>query len=203
MVSVTNLLPFEHHQKKKKKKCSLTDIFSQTSGVINSGSGWRNDVVNKYLEFDPELHSSNNNIPNLQQQQKKLKRFPFHSCRHSHVAKWLAVSMALAYKVNMVLITSTETIRLIRDGGKRGKRGMEVGEEGDYKLYTYRYTATTRMTPALRWAAMRAILMLHSLWGTKSQDSVHRPQLLKRKDSRNGFEPSSSAYLLTSLTLYR
>ena len=35
---------------------------------------------------------------------------------------------------------------------------MEVGEEGDY-----RYTVTTRMTPALRWAAMRAILMFQSL----------------------------------------
>ena len=32
---------------------------------------------------------------------------------------------------------------------------MEVGEEGD--LYTYRYTVTTRMIPALRWAAMRAL----------------------------------------------
>ena len=29
---------------------------------------------------------------------------------------------------------------------------MEVGERG--RLYTYRYTVTTRMTPALRWAAM-------------------------------------------------
>ena len=54
---------------------------------------------------------------------------------------------------------------------------MEVGEEGDYipiarekggrgyggggrgKLYTYRYTVTTRMIPTLRWAAMRAILI--------------------------------------------
>ena len=36
------------------------------------------------------------------------------------------------------------------DGG--GGRGI---------LYTYRYTVITRMTPALRWAAMRAILMLH------------------------------------------
>ena len=33
------------------------------------------------------------------------------------------------------------------------------------------------MTPALRWAAMRAILMFHQLWGTKSQqDCVHKPQ---------------------------
>ena len=30
------------------------------------------------------------------------------------------------------------------------------------------------MTPALRWAAMRAILMFHSLWGPKPQDSVHK-----------------------------
>ena len=36
---------------------------------------------------------------------------------------------------------------------------MEVRGEGDYILYTYRYTVTTRMIPALRWAAMRAILM--------------------------------------------
>ena len=36
---------------------------------------------------------------------------------------------------------------------------MEVGEEGDYiSVYTYRYTVTTRMIPAL-WAATRAILM--------------------------------------------
>ena len=33
---------------------------------------------------------------------------------------------------------------------------MEEGEEVDYILYTYRYTVTTRMTPALRWAATRA-----------------------------------------------
>ena len=40
---------------------------------------------------------------------------------------------------------------------------MEVegcGGEVDY-IYTYRYTVTTRMTPALRWAAVRAILMFH------------------------------------------
>ena len=49
--------------------------------------------------------------------------------------------------------TSTETIRLIRVG-----RMEVVGEEGDYN-YTCRGTVTVRMTPALRWAAMRAILM--------------------------------------------
>ena len=38
---------------------------------------------------------------------------------------------------------------------------MEVGEEGgDYNTYRYTFT-TSGMTPALRWAAMRAILMFH------------------------------------------
>ena len=32
----------------------------------------------------------------------------------------------------------------------RGEGGMEVEEEGDYNLYTYRYTVTTRMIPALK-----------------------------------------------------
>ena len=41
---------------------------------------------------------------------------------------------------------------------------MEVGGEGG-RLYTYRYTVTTRMTSALRWAVMRAILMFHNCEG--------------------------------------
>ena len=32
---------------------------------------------------------------------------------------------------------------------------------GRGRLYTYCYTVTTRMTAALRWAVMRAILMFH------------------------------------------
>ena len=51
----------------------------------------------------------------------------------------------------------TETIRLIRDRVKGGKGGTEV--RGGGRLDTYHYTVTIRMTPALRWAAMRAILM--------------------------------------------
>ena len=54
---------------------------------------------------------------------------------------------------------STETTRLIRDGEKVGEGVMEVGDEGDY--YTYHYTVATRMTPALRWAVITAILMFH------------------------------------------
>ena len=49
--------------------------------------------------------------------------------------------------------TSAETIRLTRD------RQIEVGGRG--RLYSYRYTVTTRMTSALRRAVMRAILMFH------------------------------------------
>ena len=40
-----------------------------------------------------------------------------------------------AYKGNCHGLTSTETIRFIRDGergGGGGRGGMEVGEEGDY-----------------------------------------------------------------------
>jgi len=47
-------------------------------------------------------------------------------------------------------------MRLIRDGEKGG-RGYGGGKRR--RLYTYRYTVTTRVIPALRRAAMRAILM--------------------------------------------
>ena len=46
------------------------------------------------------------------------------------------------------------------------------------------------MASALRWAAMRAILMFHNCEG-QSPDSVHIPQNLKIKESRTGIEPSS------------
>ena len=39
-------------------------------------------------------------------------------------------------------------------------RGYGGGEERDYIPIATPYTVITRMTPALRWAAMRAILML-------------------------------------------
>ena len=56
-------------------------------------------------------------------------------------------------------------MRFIRDGekGGGGGGGRERGMEGvvESEGYIYRYTVTIRMTPALRWAAMRAILMFH------------------------------------------
>ena len=43
-----------------------------------------------------------------------------------------------------------------------GQTGSQYGGGGRGRLYTDRYTViTTRMTPALRWAAMRVILMFH------------------------------------------
>ena len=51
-------------------------------------------------------------------------------------------------------------MRLIRDGERAGGEGMEVGEEGDYTPIV-----TTKMTSALRWAAMTAILMFHNCEG--------------------------------------
>ena len=46
-----------------------------------------------------------------------------------------------------------DPLRLPRSGGGIGR------------LCTYRYTVTTRMTSAVRWAAMRAILMFHNCEG--------------------------------------
>ena len=67
---------------------------------------------------------------------------------------------------------------------------MGYGGGGKGRIYSYRYTVNTRMTSALRWAAMRAILMFQK----EVMDKVTRqcPQtttLLKRKESRSGFEP--------------
>ena len=65
---------------------------------------------------------------------------------------------------------STGTM-FIRDGEKVGEGGGEVeGEKGWWGgkreiIYTYHCTVTTRITPALRWAAMRAVLMFHSCEG--------------------------------------
>ena len=46
-----------------------------------------------------------------------------------------------------MVLNATETIRLIRDGEKGW--GVWRGEGGRGRLYTYRYTVTTRMIPAL------------------------------------------------------
>ena len=67
---------------------------------------------------------------------------------------------------------------------------------GGGRLYTYRYTVTTRMTSALRWAAMRAILMFHN---------CERPQTHKSTNFEEKGEPKqirTEVPLLISLTPY-
>ena len=63
----------------------------------------------------------------------------------------------------------------------RGEGGREYGVGGRGRLYTYRYTATTRMIPALRWAAMRAILMSSVGSDGQSHKTVHKLQLFEEK----------------------
>ena len=75
---------------------------------------------------------------------------------------------------------------------------MEVGEEGD--CYAYRYTVTTRMTPALRWAAMRAINVSLIV-----RDKVTRqcPQTTIFEEKGESKRIRTEVPLLTSLTPYR
>ena len=77
-----------------------------------------------------------------------------------------AVRPAFKYYVSTCIQIASKSVNIVLNvhrnhkaysgRGEGVERGMEVGEEGDY-----RYTVTTRMTPALRWAATRAILMFH------------------------------------------
>ena len=83
--------------------------------------------------------------------------------------------------------------------GRRGGRGYGGGERG--RLYTYRYTVTTRMIFALRWAAMRAILMFHICEGqiqkTVSADDNFWRERTAEADSNRG----PSAYQPNALPL--
>ena len=80
---------------------------------------------------------------------------------------------------------------------------MEVGEVG--RLYTYRYTVTTRMTPALRRAVLRAILMFH--YGimkdkvTRQCPQNHNLSEEKGEPKRNRTEALLSAYQPNALPL--
>ena len=95
---------------------------------------------------------------------------------------------------------STETLRLIRDGEKVEEGGMEVGGEGG-RLYTYSYAVTTRMIPALRWAAMRAILMFQQeVMNKVTRQCPQTTTFLKRKESRSGIEPRFFRLLAKRLT---
>ena len=90
-------------------------------------------------------------------------------------------------------------MRLIRDGEKGG-RGY--GGEGRGRLYTYRrYTAATRMTRALRWAAMRAILMFQ--WEVVDKVTGQCPQTTASEEKGEPKRYRTEVLPLTSLTPYR
>ena len=93
---------------------------------------------------------------------------------------------------------STKTIQIIRDGEKGG-RGY--GGVGRGRLYTYRYAVTTRMTSALRSAAMRAILMFHNCEG-QSHKTVSTDYNFEEKGELKRIR-TAEVPLLTSLTPYR
>ena len=84
---------------------------------------------------------------------KKLK------IKKGHTHNLLTLWNARVKYVNMVLNVHRHH-KVYQGRGKVGEGGMEVGEEGDY-IPQYGQTVTIRMTPALRWAATRAILMFH------------------------------------------
>ena len=91
-------------------------------------------------------------------------------------------------------LTSTETVRLIRDGekgGGGGGKGYGGGGGGKGRLYTCRYAVTTRMIPALRWAAMRAILIVSVGSDGQSHKTVSTNHNLCEVESRSGIEPRS------------
>ena len=87
-------------------------------------------------------------------------------------------------------------MRLIRDG-----EGGGYGDGGRGRLYTYRYAAVpTKMTSALRWVAMRAILMLHNC---ERQVKRQCPQTTTFEDKEELKQIRTEVLLLTRLTPYR
>ena len=82
---------------------------------------------------------------------------------------------------------STETMRLIRDGEKRGKGAWRWGKREIIYLSLHCHHQNDF---CIKVGSDESILMFHNCEG-QSQDSVHRPQILKRKESRSRFEPRS------------
>ena len=84
-----------------------------------------------------------------------------------------------------------------------GGGGGGHGSGGKERLYTDRYTGTTRMTPALRWAAMRAILMFQSNCAGQSHKTVSTNHNLVFEEKGQPKRNRAEALLLTSLRPYR
>ena len=90
-------------------------------------------------------------------------------------------------------------MRLIGDGEK-GEGVMEVGGGGRGRLYIYRYTVTTRMTPALRWAAMSHFNVSFIV---RDKVTSQCPRTTTFKEKGEPKQIRTQVLLLTSLTPYR
>ena len=73
---------------------------------------------------------------------------------------------------------------------------MEIGGRGREII---NYTVTTRMTPALRWAPMRAILMFHNC--EEQSQKTQCPQTTTFEEKREPMQIRTEVPLLTSLSL--
>ena len=71
---------------------------------------------------------------------------------------------------------------------KKGEGGMEVGEREIIYLSLHCHHQNDS---CIKMGSDESHFNVSELRRTKSQDSVHRPQLLKRKESRSRFEPRS------------
>ena len=81
---------------------------------------------------------------------------------------------------------------------------MEVGGGvGWVGLYTYHYTVTTGMTSALRWAAMRAILMFHNSLILRDKVTTQCPQTATFEEKGEPKRYRTEVLPLTSLPPYR
>ena len=88
-------------------------------------------------------------------------------------------------------------MRLIRNGG--GGRGYGRGGKG--RLYTCHYTVTTRMTSALRWAAMRAILIFHNCEGQSHETVSSDHNFWRERRAEADLNWSPTAYHPNALLL--
>ena len=79
-------------------------------------------------------------------------------------------------------------MRLIRDGENGGKEVWRLGEREIIYLSLHCHH---RNDFCIKVGSDESHFDVSWLLGTKSQDSVQRPQLLKRKESRSRFEPRS------------
>ena len=65
-----------------------------------------------------------------------------------------------------------------------------MGEEGDYNIYTYRYTVTTRMT-SIKMGSEESHFNVSLVVRDKVTRQCPHTQRLKRKESRSRFVPRS------------